>query len=339
MNSYLCQPILLWMNDFVKQTILEKTGASSLFLIETLQSLWSGYGSILRVGLENGLAKTVVVKHVCPPSEAAHPKGWNSDFSHNRKVKSYQVETAWYQSWSFRCTSESRIPNCLGIANQGSEVCMVLEDMDAAGYSARKSAVARKEITICLQWLAHFHAEFLQETPVNLWEKGTYWHLETRPDEWAVLTDEPLKNAAKEIAHVLHSSPYKTIVHGDAKLANFCFSEDGTQVAAVDFQYTGGGCGMQDVAYFVGSCLNEHFCEQWEEDLLQVYFRTLQAAVLRRGKQVDFTALETSWRDLYPFAWTDFHRFLKGWSPEHWKINTYSERMARSVLKRFESQS
>jgi thiamine kinase-like enzyme len=339
MNSYLCQPILLWMNDFVKQTILEKTGASSLFLIETLQSLWSGYGSILRVGLENGPVKTVVVKHVCPPSEAAHPRGWNSSFSHNRKVKSYKVETSWYQLWSFRCSSKNRIPNCLGIARQGSEVCMVLEDLDAVGYSERKSAVTREELNSCLQWLAHFHAEFLHEKPVNLWAKGTYWHLETRPDELALLTDIPLKSKAKEIAQVLHSSPYQTIVHGDAKLANFCFSEDGAQVAAVDFQYTGGGCGMQDVAYFVGSCLSDAFCEKWEEDLLEVYFRSLEAAVFHRGKQLDFSALETSWRYLYPFAWADFHRFLKGWSPGHWKINTYSERTVSKVLKLLESSS
>ncbi|MGE9289409.1 MAG: choline kinase, partial [Puniceicoccales bacterium] len=35
---------------------------------------------------------------------------------------------------------------------------------------------------------------------------------------------------------------------------------------------------------------------------------------------------------LYPVAWTDFHRFLKGWSPGHWKIHGYSERLSRSVM-------
>lgn len=31
-------------------------------------------------------------------------------------------------------------------------------------------------------------------------------------------------------------------------------------------------------------------------------------------------------------AWTDFFRFLQGWSPGHWKIHRYSERLARKVL-------
>jgi thiamine kinase-like enzyme len=65
-----------------------------------------------------------------------------------------------------------------------------------------------------------------------------------------------LKEAAPVIDEKLNTCAYKTFVHGDAKLANFCFAPDG-QVAGVDFQYVGGGCGMKDVAYFIGSCLNE----------------------------------------------------------------------------------
>ena len=48
--------------------------------------------------------------------------------------------------------------------------------------------------------------------------------------------------------------------------------------------------------------------------------------------ELDAEALVSEWRDLYPLAWTDFHRFLKGWSPGHWKINSYSERLTREVL-------
>ena len=61
---------------------------------------------------------------------------------------------------------------------------------------------------------------------------------------------------------------FKTIVHGDAKLANFCFSHDLSNVAAVDFQYVGGGCGMKDVAYFLGSCLNDQELRTTENELL-----------------------------------------------------------------------
>ncbi|MFT5128254.1 MAG: hypothetical protein ACI8W8_001863, partial [Rhodothermales bacterium] len=50
------------------------------------------------------------------------------------------------------------------------------------------------------------------------------------------------------------------------------------------------------------------------------------------GRDVDANALEAEWRALYPLAWTDFFRFLQGWSPGHWKIHGYSQRLAREVL-------
>ena len=89
---------------------------------------------------------------------------------------------------------------------------------------------------------------------------------------------------------------------------------------------------MKDLAYFIGSCLYEDDCERLEQDLLQMYFEELRIALRRLGKVVDLDAIEAEWRELYPIAWVDFHRFLKGWSPGHWKINSYSERLVREVL-------
>jgi len=39
---------------------------------------------------------------------------------------------------------------------------------------------------------------------------------------------------------------------------------------------------------------------------------------------------------LYSVAWTDFYRFLKGWSPGHWKIHSYSERLAHEVVSQLQ---
>jgi len=66
--------------------------------------------------------------------------------------------------------------------------------------------------------------------------------------------------------------------------------------------------------------------------LLGSYFNALEEALTRHQPLVDAADVETEWRKLFPLAWTDFHRFLKGWSPGHWKLNAYSERMARQVV-------
>ncbi|MBT4078932.1 MAG: DUF1679 domain-containing protein [Gammaproteobacteria bacterium] len=320
-------------NDNFQQIICNATSATEIFRIELIQSLWSGYGDIVRYGLKGGVAKTVIVKHVQLPDQAHHPQGWNTDISHQRKIKSYQVEMAWYRQFSKLCDESCRIPHCLAVESDVNEMLMVLEDLDESGYPVRKSSVSMAEMKRCLSWLANLHATFMNKTANNLWETGTYWHLATRPDELQALDDIELKNAAEKIDQKLKDSPYQTFVHGDAKLANFCFSSNGKDVAAVDFQYVGSGCGMKDLIYFISSCLYERDCERYETELLDFYFAELTQALTNKNIPVDPEAVEQNWRELYPVAWTDFHRFIKGWSPGHWKIHGYSERIAREVIK------
>lgn len=317
------------MNEYFKSVILQKTGASSLYEKEMIQELWSGYGKILRIGLENAPVDSVVVKHVQIPTHKNHPREWNTDIGHQRKIHSYKVETKWYDTYSKY--SHARLPECLAIETQDDEVLIVLEDLDQSGYPIRKGSVTWVEIASCLTWLAQFHASYLGKAPDGLWQVGTYWHLETRPQELAILDDQMLREAAPLIDAKLNNCKYKTFVHGDAKLANFCFGSAG-QVAGVDFQYVGGGCGMKDVAYFIGSCLNERECERLEDQILDTYFEHLQNQL-----QIRDSALEHEWRSLYRVAWADFHRFLKGWSPGHWKINSYTERVTNEVINRLNS--
>ena len=326
------------MNQDFQETVRLATNADELFHLEDIQSLWSGYGKIMRYGLKGGDVDRVVVKHVKLPDQAHHPRGWNTDLSHQRKVKSYQVESAWYRDYGSTCDESCRIPHCLALESDEDEFLMVLEDLDANGYPVRKDHVSMDQMQICLTWLANFHATFMGQNPEGLWQVGTYWHLDTRPDEFAVIADIALKNAAALIDARLRTARYQSFVHGDAKLANFCFSENSTKVSAVDFQYVGGGCGMKDVVYFIGSCLHDADCERYEVELLDFYFTELRKGLTLRNSAIDLDDLEQEWRELYPIAWTDFHRFLKGWSPGHWKINSYSERLAHDVITKLNAQ-
>ena len=321
------------MNDHFKEITLKGLKAKDIIEVEEIQSLWSGYGSIKRLEVIDGKQPSVIAKHVKMPVQNNHPRGWNTNLSHLRKVKSYEVESNWYKYYSTKCNDTCRIPDCYTIESKGNEVFIVMEDLDASGFENRISSVNWTAIEACLLWLANFHARFLNCKPKHLWDIGTYWHLSTRPDELKVLDDLPLKNAAQAIDNKLNNAKYKSFVHGDAKLANFCFSNNNKNVAMVDFQYVGGGCGMKDVAYFIGSCLYEDDCENLETKILDTYFTELKIAVSKIHSHVNIDELEQEWRHLYPVAWTDFHRFLKGWSPGHWKINSYSERISREVIK------
>lgn len=299
-----------------------------------IQELWSGYGKILRLHLTGSSHQTVVAKFIDLPEASKHPRGWNTDISHQRKVRSYEVESHWYQHYNDHC-HRSRTPQLLAALQKDQQTLLLLEDLDASGYPLRLNSVTSEQVDLCLQWLAEFHATFLEENPSppsGLWEIGTYWHLDTRPDELSVLDDQALKAAAPAIDFTLRNARYQTLVHGDAKLANFCFSENGNQVAALDFQYVGGGCGMKDVAYFLGSCLDEATIATQENDLLDTYFHFLTNSLTHQKSTIDPTEVINEWRALYPIAWTDFHRFLKGWCPTHWKLNSYSEQTAKKVI-------
>ena len=320
----------------LEQEITRLTGAQKVIRTESVQTLWSGYGEIVRYTLEGGRYPSVIAKHIRWPQAQAgqnHPHGWNTDLGHQRKLKSYQVEQTWYETYAARTTPECRVPRLYQCWQQDGETVLLMEDLDASGYPRRihHHRVALAEVKSGLRWLAHFHATFLGVAPEGLWPVGTYWHLATRPEEWDRMQNETLKAAAQALDERLSGAKFQTLVHGDAKLANFCFGEAADAIAAVDFQYVGGGCGMKDVAYFMSSCLEEDDCERHETELLGHYFRHLRAAV---GPLVDGEALEAEWRALYPFAWADFYRFLDGWSPGHWKMHGYSARLAELALRK-----
>lgn len=124
------------MKQEYQDLVLRVCGAASLRVGATIQTLWSGYGEIVRLHLEGCERPSVVVKHVKFPEDVDHLGGWNTDRSHNRKVRSYQVETHWYQNYS---TNQScRMPACLAACSHGDEMLIVLEDLDVAGFDQRR---------------------------------------------------------------------------------------------------------------------------------------------------------------------------------------------------------
>jgi hypothetical protein len=313
--------------------LLAQMGAERIVSKEILQTLWSGYGQIIRVGLVGGSHQSVVVKAVGLLAADAHPRGWNTSLSHERKLRSYAMETAWYEHWAAECDAQCRVPRCFGVYVREQARCILLEDLDAVGFGVRVNTPSLAQVFSCVNWLANFHARFLGRSPTGLWPTGSYWHLETRPDEFAAMPTGELKQSAKRLDALLSGCQWQTLVHGDAKVANFCFSPDTESVAAVDFQYVGGGCGMKDVVYLISSCFDEADCERYAERVVKQYFDCLAKAVAIWQPQIDFSKLRRSWAGLYSVAWADFYRFLQGWSPGHWKMHAYSERMVAEALQ------
>lgn len=302
--------------------IAEVVGASGAHRIGTLQSLWSGYGELFRVALDGGRAETAVVKFARPPAGVAADAGFL------RKCRSYDVETAFYRDVATRCDDTCRVPLLYGARAAEREWVLVLEDLDAAGFSERANEVRGDVLDATLAWLASFHARFIGESFPALWPIGTYWHLDTRRDELPAIADAELRAAAPILAEKLASARYQALLHGDAKDANFCISESG-QVAAVDFQYAGRGPGIVDVAYLLYGRADEP-SNGIDEKRLATYFRHLRAAL---PSNVEGAAVEAEWRALYPIARLDFCRFLAGWRPRTWQSDRRGQQFVRATLR------
>lgn len=281
---------------------------------ERIQRLWGGYGELRRYHVEGGIAGDVVVKRVAAPERPIDAAGRRS---HDRKIRSYEVEAAFYRAYAHRCSANCRVP--VHYENPSTETgsVLILEDLTASGYAPAAQQLAPRQVASCTTWLAHFHANFMGQTCPELWPTGTYWHLATRPDELGVLgiRHPHLQAAARRIDEVLHNARFRSIVHGDAKSDNFCF--DGSdRVAAVDFQYVGGGVGVQDLVYFMSSCLSDSELRRNGASIIDHYFSQLDRALERseRGAE-ERQQILGEWRRLIPWAWADLYRFLLGWAP------------------------
>lgn len=328
------------MQQTIEEHICKLTGASRAERGPVLQQLWSGYGEIVRYQLAGADVPSVVVKQIALPEELAHPRGWHTDTGHQRKLRSYEVEAEWYRHYAARCDESCRVACCYGVQGAGVGSAMVLQDLDAAGYATRLQHASPDALYAVLGWLANFHAQWLADPAADLWPRGSYWHLATRPDELNVMPDGPLKSHASALDDALANAQFQTLIHGDAKIANFCFSNDHLHVAAVDFQYVGVGVGVVDLAYFLGSCLNGRELQQLGDQLFESYLQYLAKALQRRGMlgASSIQALLDEWRSLYAIAWADFERFLQGWSPGHPKLNSYSAAQTEDALRLFSKQ-
>ena len=325
------------MNILMNQSLKLKSLLTDLSLIaeENVQSLWSGYGQIIRCKhLKTN--KTYIVKLVTPNNKTTHPRGWNTSASHQRKLISYKIESNFYQNYSHLTDEHCKVPALITTKISDEFTLLVMEDLDLAGYSTRIKTANWQSLSVAIKWLAYFHAKFMNSSANKLWSIGTYWHLGTRHDEWLTMPNSEFKEQATAIDNALNNATYKTLVHGDAKFENLCFHQDIEsniyKVAAVDFQYVGHGTGVKDLAYLVGSCLDQNGLEEYDSLILDTYLKHLKDALTEYNMTIDFDALANETRKLYSVAWADFYRFLLGWNPESWKICDYMKNQAQLGL-------
>jgi hypothetical protein len=133
-------------------------------------------------------------------------------------------------------------------------------------------------------------------------------------------------------------SQYGTLIHGDYKAANLFFSSNQADddangadaVAAVDFQFCGGGMGVEDVAYLLyPDARGNHF--DYEEELLELYHEELILQLITHQKGGPSTMPFQVFRRYYDLARLDMTRYWL--SKNRWAASTAGEARLVSILE------
>ena len=286
--------------------------------VKNVCRLWAGMGHVYELSFGTPTNR-LIVKCVNPdPSQVDSLGG-------RRKVASYQVEANFYERYAERLIDDHdlQLPRPLHVEHNGNQtiICMSKLENDS------KHGNVEEEV---IKWLAKLHAATWKSDAEGLQPSGSYWYLDTRPDEHA---DMPrtgwqgrLKRAARAIDSRLQRDPMQCIIHGDAKDANILWTKDG-KVAMCDFQYCGKGPPTRDLAYFL--CSSSNPCQ--EDAFLRAYYETLIQLLPNTVTNPSFEQLKES----LELAYCDYARFMSGWG--FWG-NAVSQRVI-AVLDRLDGGS
>lgn len=306
----------------------------------------------------------LVAKRVAPP-----PAARSDDIGHARKVDSYVAESEFYRTVApaLLALPPADVPlvgrpylvleeeGALTTGRKGAPppppiTTLVLQDLRPSHPVFPRGGLSKPQLAAALRWLAAFHSAFwgfqdpsmphppITPPPLLARREGTYWHLATRPDELAAIRGDrewgALADAAPGIAADLAAGaagPHGTLVHGDAKAANFCFTGDGSHAAAFDFQYVGSGLGARDVAYLLcsaGGAREIGTGVGGEAKWLDLYYEALAPRLAARGVPVGSGSsgepggggppstppyTRSLLQSHYDLSAADFFRFMAGW--------------------------
>ncbi|OSS48068.1 hypothetical protein B5807_06654 [Epicoccum nigrum] len=191
----------------------------------------------------------------------------------------------------------------------------------------------------------------------TVWLNGGYTYLATRQKEYSNLVDDdsewtqpltqPVSGQTQSISELVAAflSPsvsgtgpigdYQTLIHGDVKSENLFTIQSGEEVAFYDFQYTGLGLGVCDLAKLftcsvpLGMLVESEYVDdvltmqEGEKKLLQRYQEKVKIV---SGKEYEWDMLVQHWE----IALVDWLRFQASWG--FWGNTEWLEARVRSIL-------
>ena len=345
--------------------------------IRTMCRLWAGMGHIYKIDVPKNISDTkkkvgsrkssssstdksmmaLIIKHIVLPKNSS-----KQSLSDQRKTDSYYVEANFYESLAPLLISKYNVtvpipyfierPSTNVEASATKNISKTNEIVIAMSYvenDRTNTFTMKQQRDTVLTWLANFHAVFWGTENADeavrtygLQPEGTYWYLNTRPDEHVAMPHTGwmgrLKMAARAIADYLqHRDTYQCILHGDAKEANIIYStkpsgknSDANCVATFcDFQYCGKGSLTKDLVYYLMRFDDKD--DDNMDDAMEFYLEQLSK---RLPPNVTAPTLEDLQISL-SLAYCDLYRFMIGWG--NWGSNNRPNQRVVEILNQLDN--
>jgi aminoglycoside phosphotransferase (APT) family kinase protein len=209
----------------------------------------------------------------------------------------YATEVEWYAEVRERCPVRTPRPYWLGAEPEMGRFCLLLEDLGALEEADHIDGASDEQARLAVPALARLHAAHwsgtdalparfadLEATARRAKSAATAvafgWDHFIEPFRELLPADFPdarsrLERGLGELATSLRGAP--TLIHGDYKVENLLFDADGAEdpVAIIDWQAASCGAGAEDLARFLGTSVATPRRRDLEEELLDLYLRTL----------------------------------------------------------------
>lgn len=287
--------------------------------IKSLCRLWAGMGYIYQVTIKVPSVSSskqqhqFIIKRVIPPPKKSRSVG------DERKATSYLIEANFYEKLAPTLINDEHadlaipVPYHVERDEDTDQVTICMSRLvGSPGYLGDGD-----RIHAVLTWLATLHAATWGSVTVDEYVRqkivqpiGSYWHLDTRPDEHGSMPrrgwEGRLKRAARAIDERLKRDEMQCCIHGDAKDANMLFNDSHAGVSMYDFQYCGKAPPSVDLAYFLCVAVGDT-----DIDHIKYYHQQLLQRLNENERDHIPTLKELE--DSVSLALCDFQRFLSGW--------------------------
>ncbi len=224
-----------------------------------------------------------------------------SNLETGKGLLAYEREMRFYQHFSTDCPLKP--PKFYGgsdVTGEG-DYLLLMEDLQPFRFVSQLDVLAAEDARACIDGLASMHAHYWEQPELDRVESlyqfsdwaeiytpiiASGWPLFQKdfgpliPHEMFPMY-EPGNAAAGAIFQYFSRCRPKTLLHGDARIENFCFNRDTGAARAYDWQLAAAGPGIYDVMYFFANSVGPETLFDQGESLLRNYHAGLVAGGVR----------------------------------------------------------